>query len=178
MITIKETRGLIGYCGAYCGECGILKGRIIAIVARDLKELIESYHYPDWLPKFGGIDFNFEEFQKGLDYFTREKSGCYTQVPCKEGCGVPGCKMKECAKKKEIEYCFECGEFPCPTAKEHCLQFGEESYHAMIIEHEEFRKLGIDAWTKAHQQRAEKGYCSSTRKYYTKAKSESVESDH
>jgi len=86
--------------------------------------------------------------------------------------------MKECAKKRGIENCFECRDFPCSTAKEHCLQFGEESYYDMMRKYEEFRKLGVDAWMQARQQRAEKGYCSSTRKYYTKSKSELVESAH
>jgi len=170
MTCANETRGLLGYCGTYCGACGIYKGRTITIVAKDLKELIESYHYPDWVPKFGGIDFDFQEFQKGMDYFTRETSGCYSQVPCKEGCGMPGCKMKECAKKRGIEYCFKCNDFPCPTAKEHCIPFGEESYRTMIIEYEKFKNFGVDAWVKSLIQKAERGYCDSTRKYYTKAK--------
>jgi len=46
-------------------------------VADDLKVLIEAHGYPEWVPKFGGIDFNFEEFQKGLLFFTKEGSGCY-----------------------------------------------------------------------------------------------------
>ena len=73
MVPINEAKGLVGYCGIYCGGCGMYKGRTIAMVAKDLKELIESYNYPDWVPKFGGIDFDFEEFQKGLDYLTREE---------------------------------------------------------------------------------------------------------
>lgn len=167
-MNVTELKKLIGYCGIYCGGCGMYNGRIIAMVARDFKELMESYSYPDWVPKFGGIDFNFEEFQKGLDYFTRENSGCYSQVPCKEGCGMPECEIKECAKRKGVEYCFECNDFPC----EHFSQFGEEWRLAMIEEHERFKKLGMDGWVKRLIQKAEKGYCESTRKYYTKAKVE------
>jgi hypothetical protein len=36
------------------------------------------------------------------------------------------------------------------------LQFGEESYHAMVMEYEQFRKLGMDAWTKAHSKKLRK----------------------
>ena len=166
-MAIRKT-DLIAYCGIYCGGCGIYKGRVITIVAKDLKELIESYSYPDWVPKFGRIDFNFEEFRKGLDYLTKRDSGCYTQVPCKEGCGCPECKIKECAKERKIELCFECKDFPC----EHFSQFGEDWRIAMVKEQERFKKLGIKEWIEVQIQRAEKGYCNSTRKYYTKTKSE------
>jgi len=168
MTDINEAKKLIGYCGIYCGKCGMYKGRIIAKVADDLKELIGTHGYPEWVPKFGGIDFKFAEFQKGLAYFTKESSGCYCQEPCKAGGGVPGCKIKECAKEKGIEICFQCDKFPCKT-----LSKFFKNHPDYFKECERFKKLGMEEWLKLQIQEAEEGYCQVNRKYYTKPKPKS-----
>jgi len=94
MTDIDKVKKLIGYCGAFCGACGMYEGIIISKVAKELKELIEAHGYPNWVSQYGGIDYNFIEFQKGLDYFTKENSGCYCQVACKEGGGAPSSLRK------------------------------------------------------------------------------------
>lgn len=165
---IENAKTLISYCGLFCGSCGIYKGRIIAMLAKDLKELIEAYNYPEWVPEYGGIDFNFNEFLKGLEYFIKDNSKCYGQVSCIKGCGMPGCKIKECAKKRSVELCFECDDFPC----DNFLQFGKEWRTIMTKEHDILKKLGKDEWIKMHIQQAEKGYCNATKKYYSKGKVE------
>ena len=162
---IYEAKKLIGYCGIYCGGCGIFKGRIISMIANDLEELIKAYKYPEWVPEFGGIDFNFMEFQKGLAYFKKENSGCYCQEPCKDGGGVPGCEIKKCAENREVEICFQCSDYPCKFV----LQF-LKTHPENAEECERFKKLGMDEWIRTQIQEAEKGYCQATRKYYTRAK--------
>jgi hypothetical protein len=43
-----------------------------------------------------------------------EKCPKFLKGQC-SGCGEnPVCKMPGCAKKKGVEFCFECPEFPCP----------------------------------------------------------------
>lgn len=168
MENTTEIKKLVGYCGIYCGGCGMYKGRIIAKVADDLKELIEAHKYPEWVPKFGGIDFKFGEFQKGLAYFTKEESGCYCQEPCKEGGGVPGCEIRECAKKHGVEICFRCNDYPC----RYLFQFLRK--HLEIAEeYERFKRLSMEEWIKTQVKKAEKGYCQATRKFYTKPKAKS-----
>ena len=134
----SEEWGLVGYCGLYCGECHTYRGRIITTLARDLKELIEAGNHPEWVPKFGGIDFDYGEFLKGLTYYTREDSGCFNSNPCKGGCEVPGCPIKYCAKERG-EVCFECDEFPC----KHFSRF-LEAHPDIIKECEEYKRLGRD----------------------------------
>lgn len=156
---------LVAYCGLNCGECGTYKGKFFRMLARELKELIKAYHHLDWVPKFGGIDFDYEEFLKGLTYYTKLESGCFNENPCKGGCQVPGCMIKPCAKEKGVEICFECDEFPC----KHFSKF-LESHPEIIKENEEFKRLGKDEWLRKHLQRMERGYCRATNKYYTTAK--------
>ncbi len=166
MMDINEAKKLVTYCGGFCGGCAIYKGRIITKIAEDLKELVDSSNYVDWLPKYGGVDFNFTEFQKGLAYFTKENSGCYCQAPCKEGGGAP-CKIRPCAKEKGVEICYQCKDFLC----EHFAWLKHE-HPRMLEDCERFKKLGFDGWLKFHIERAEKGYANGTLKYYTPAKKE------
>lgn len=163
---VAEARKLTGYCGLFCGESGLYKGRIMADVASDLKELMEAHTLTqDWLSKFFGIDFNFDEFRKGLDYFANENSDCYPKVPCKGGCGAP-CRIKDCAEKRGIEICFECSEFPCKRFS----RFEDKERLEIIEECERFKELGMAQWLKSKMCEAKKGYCRATRKYYSKAK--------
>ncbi len=76
--------------------------------------------------------------------------------------------MRECAKKKGIEICFECSEFPCKNLS----QFEEKEQLGILKEYENFKKLGMEEWIKIQIQKAEKGYCEATKKYYTKAMTE------
>jgi len=167
MTDVFEVKKLIGYCGIYCGGCGMYKGRIITKVADDLKELVEAYGYPEWVPEFGRIDFDFQEFQKGLAYFTKKNSGCYCQKSCKDGGGLPGCEIKKCAEERGVEICFQCDDYPC----EHIYQFLKR-HPEIAKEYERFKKLGLEEWMKTQVEKASKGYCQHTRKYYTSARIE------
>jgi hypothetical protein len=167
MVDINKAKKLIGYCGEYCGECGMYKGRIYAMVAQEFLEIIKAAGYPDWLPKVVKLDFNFEEFLKGIEYFSKEDNiGPYCQKPCKEGGGAP-CKIRPCAKERRIEICFECEDFPC----EH-FSWMLEKHPDRLEDYERFKKLGLEGWIRFHVERAEKGYASATRRYYAKAKKE------
>jgi hypothetical protein len=86
MADINEAKKLIGYCGIYCGSCGMYGGRIYAKIAQEFLEVIQAAGYPDELtinPKGVKQDFNFDEFLNGLKYFSNEDSGAYCQKPCK-----------------------------------------------------------------------------------------------
>ena len=72
----------------------------MTVLAGDLKELIEAMEHPRWVPEFGGVDFDYDEFMRGLAYYAREGSGCYNPEPCKGGCGVPGCAIDDCAEER------------------------------------------------------------------------------
>lgn len=156
---------LVGFCGLFCGECGTYRGKPFIILARDLKELIEAHGHPNWVSRFGGVNFDYSEFLKGLTYYTRLKSGCFNTEPCRGGCGVPGCTIDTCVKEKGVEVCFDCKAFPCQQ-----LSWVIEQHPDLLEEYKEYQRLGRDTWLKRHLQRMKKGYCFNTKKYYTKAK--------
>ncbi|MCK4251669.1 DUF3795 domain-containing protein [candidate division WOR-3 bacterium] len=165
MVDINEAKKLINYCGGFCGQCGMYKGRIYAKVAQEFLEIVKA-GYSDWLPKFVKLDFNFNEFLKGVEYFSKKETGPYCQKPCKEGGGAP-CKIRPCAKERGIEICFECKEFPCEK-----FSWVLKKHPDKLEDYKRYKKLGLDGLIKFYLERAEKGYASGTRKYYaiTKAK--------
>jgi hypothetical protein len=168
-VDIKEAKKLIGYCGIYCGSCGMLRGRIYTKMAQEFLEVIKAASYPDELTinkKSDKPDFDFNEFLKGLEYLSKENSGAYCQESCKQGGGV-NCKYRVCAKVREIEICYECEDYPC----EHFSSTFEKSPEK-LKDYQRFKKLGLEGWIRFHAERAEKGYSNATRKYYNQAKKE------
>ena len=169
MIDINEAKKLIGYCGIYCGTCGMYKGRIYAKIAQEFLEVIKAAGYPEELtinPKGIKPDFDFHEFLKGVEYFSKEDSGAYCQVPCKQGGGVL-CKNRDCAKEKGLEICYECKDFPCELFSETIEKCPEK-----LKDYERFKKLGLEGWIQFYTEKAKKGFANATQKYYTLAKKE------
>ena len=138
-------------------------------MAQDFLEVINAAGYPAELtinPQGVHPDFDFNEFLKGVEYFSKENSGAYCQVPCKQGGGV-ACKHRPCARERGVEICYACNDFPC----EHFSRT-LETYPEKRKEYERFKKLGFKEWIRFHAERAEKGYANATRKYYTQTRKE------
>ena len=98
-----------------------------------------------------------------VEWFRKERNETVKpeQVSC-EGCrGLlgrhwsPDCKMMLCAKKRGLQYCFQCEEFPCTIVSE----FSSDGilHHKRTVENSKrMREIGIEAWI-ADQKR--KGQC-------------------
>jgi hypothetical protein len=138
----------------------------LTALAGDLKKLIKAMEHPRWVPEFWGVDFDYDEFMRGLAYYAREGSGCYIPEPCKGGCGVPGCAIDNCAEERGVEICFECEGFPCER-----FSWFLERHTEVLEEREEFMRLGREEWLRRHAREEEKGYCRATEKYYSRARS-------
>ena len=161
MADIDGQKDLVGYCGAYCGECGMYKGRIYAKVAKDFLEILRASDYADWLPKFVKLNFNFNDFMKGVEFFSKKNAESYCQEPCKQGGGAPR-EIRPCARKRGIEICYECQDFPCKH-----LDWILEKYPERMEDYERFKKLGLKGWVRFHAKEAKQGYTHTTKKYYT-----------
>lgn len=157
---------LVGFCGAHCGNCGMFRGRAIAQVAADFKELIAAHGSPNWVANYEGLGFSFDDFQKGVDFFCDEGAWSYCQVPCREGGGAPCCKIRSCGNEKGVRICFECPEYPCELIS----SLSEKNPRA-IEEEKRFRSLGMEKWLELKEEMSKNGYARATGKYYTKARS-------
>lgn len=72
---------------------------------------------------------------------------CYTKKPC-EGClksdrGKPEhcrkCKIKDCVKDKDLNYCYECSDYPCKLIKNLEKSYNKR-YQASLMENSEVVK--------------------------------------
>jgi hypothetical protein len=99
----------IAFCGLDCDSCFNYKGEI-ADMARDLRKKLRE-------EKFDRVSVGLSKYFKELTNYQQ----CYTvlgamvRLRCKRGCrtggGNPGCKVRTCCQRKNIEGCWECGEF-------------------------------------------------------------------
>lgn len=112
-IGIEKIKRQLGPCGIYCGKCyafsdGAIKHHSSELLkalgnfepyARRFVALLEE-------PVFG----KYPDFKEMLAYFTN--GGC---KGCRnDDCKLfKGCRVKECARDKAVDFCFQCPEFPC-----------------------------------------------------------------
>jgi hypothetical protein len=126
---------LISVCGLNCVKC----------------DVYQAGHGDEKL-----LDEIVEWFRKERDEAVKPE-----QIKC-EGCKdslevhwSPECKMMLCAKKRGLQYCFQCEDFPCTIVSE----FSSDgiSHHKRTVENLKIMKeIGIEAWI-AEQKR--KGQC-------------------
>lgn len=109
---------LIGVCGLFCPACGVFIG---------------THEEPERLKK---ITARFKA--------SPEDAKCYG---CRSGqrfvfCKT--CKMSECAKTKHIDFCHECGEYPC----EHLKEFQKAMPHRLELWNFQARikEAGYEEW--------------------------------
>jgi hypothetical protein len=109
---MNDSSNLIAYCGLYCSDCFIYRGKI-ADLARDLRKELRKSKFD----RFAGMIGKFFGQYKNYDT-TYELLGMMVRLRCKRTCrsggGPPTCKVRNCCIKKEITGCWDCDEF------EHC----------------------------------------------------------
>ncbi|TET64943.1 DUF3795 domain-containing protein [Candidatus Bathyarchaeota archaeon] len=133
MIAENSEQWAISVCGLNCAKCDIYR----------------AFH-------------GDEKLRDGIvEWFKKERNETVKpeQIRC-EGCRgpfdvhwSPECKMMLCAKKKGLEYCFKCEDFPCGNVNE----FSSDglSHHKRTIENlNRMKKIGVEAWIE--EQKAKK----------------------
>jgi len=148
---------LVTYCGGFCGTCARSPGYTAFRQAAALVgELVDAHGFRHWLPKTG-IQFDFAEFRKGLDFFADPHSWLVCRSTCRGGSGgPPGCP-RECCRKRGLEVCFECSEFPCAELKGN-TRIADRARG--------YRKLGRQKWIRSQSSLAAAGFEGHTGKYY------------
>ena len=70
---------------------------------------------------------------------------------CRTGGGPPDCKIRQCAKQKNIEVCTQCKEYPCKL-----IQALAEHYPTIIQDGKHLQKIGLEKWVKEQEERAKR----------------------
>ena len=101
-----------------------------------------------------------------IEWFRKERNETVKpgQIKC-EGCRgpfdthwSPECKMMLCAKKKGLQHCFRCKEFPCINVNE--FSSDGTSHHRRTIENSKrMKEIGIEAWIKEQERKGKSVFC-------------------
>ncbi len=121
----EEERALIAPCGLYCGACALFKAR------KDKEFRIK-------LAQERGIPVE----QLFLCAGCRPMKG-----RVKAAGGQPICDTYACVKKKGVEYCYQCDEFPCLKLAP-CADKADKPHNTKVYNLVLLQKLGIDEWLK------------------------------
>jgi len=139
----QRERRFVGICGIYCGACALGNGEMAA-AAKNLRRFVDAY---DYLQKICG-ELNWPEFMKVLHFLA--DGSC---PGCGAGGGNPFCKVRNCAKEKNVSLCEECSEFPCQR-----IYGFQQTYPFAVTSLQRRKEVGIEEWLKQEQEKAAKGH--------------------
>jgi len=104
-------RARIAPCGLSCGQCVAYADGPVRSAAGDLAAGLGDNFAP-YAARFEPMNPVFKEyegFRQLLDFLAGGTcTGCR-----KEGCLFQACKVPGCAAEHQVDYCFQCAEFPC-----------------------------------------------------------------
>ncbi len=106
----KEILKKIAPCGLPCYKCvGFGDGKI-KYHSQQLMELLNNFDkYAEKFSNFMPVYKKYPDFKEMLNLFTQ--GNC---EGCREGvCKFQGCGVAPCIKEKDVDFCYECGSFPC-----------------------------------------------------------------
>jgi hypothetical protein len=103
-----------------------------------------------------GDDKDKESFETFWEYLS-DLSETETKSFCKDGfeCGNPECKIRLCAREKNVEICIECKEYPCKNFEDLKGDMGED-YELLRKDLEDLKKIGIQKWIEKKEQKKKK----------------------
>ena len=151
-MTTEHIKSSIAPCGLSCEKCFAHVDGDIRRYSSKLKEKLGNFE--NYAKRFETlldepIFKKYPDFKEMLDYFASENcKGCRNEQ-CKlfKGCGVRGCHQE-----KQIDFCYQCDEFPCDRTNfdenlqkvwvrinEIIQKEGIENYHEKTIMHPRYK---------------------------------------
>ena len=136
-------KGLICYCGLYCGNCPV-KAKVHP-AATALRDELNAAGFGEVIHNIPGGD-GFWEFLEGM----AESGIC---VSCRDGSGDPTCAVRMCAQTKGVDMCALCKFYPCGL-----FNTFAKGHSYIIKDNDLLREKGMDAWEKMQDGRRARGY--------------------
>jgi len=119
------------YCGLYCENCAVKVK--VEPAAKVLYEEMSKLGFEEIMPFFPDGE-KFWSFLKGMSV----DGVC---ISCKAGSGNPACKIRLCAKERNVEMCALC-----------------ESYPTLNHDNSILREKGWESWGKLQDERQVGGF--------------------
>ena len=105
------TKARLAPCGLICGNCVAFADGPVQQLSSGLKARLGE-NFAQYAERFEGMNpvfAHYPAFAELLDFLASGScTGCREQ-----GCLFQACKVAECIREQGVDYCFECGEFPC-----------------------------------------------------------------
>jgi len=131
------------YCGLYCENCAV-KAKVEP-AAKVLYEEMKKAGFEEIINLISGSD-GFWSFLKSM----AEQGIC---VSCKEGSGNPGCKVRICAKEKNVEMCALCNSYPCELFAGFFAGYPMLKHDNSVL-----REKGWEEWSKLQDEHRSRGF--------------------
>lgn len=129
----------LGYCGLFCEKCFAYDKGPIRFCAEQLKNNLGAFD--NYAKRFVSlleepVFDKYPGFKEVLDLLSKGScQGCR-----KQECQLfKDCKVKQCCKTKEVDYCYECTDFPCSNTG-----FDENLYQRWLTIHHKIREVGLE----------------------------------
>jgi len=140
-MTNEKILNALAPCGLSCEKCFAHESGDIRKHSLNLKEKLGNFDiYAKRFETLLGdpIFKKYPDFKIMLDYFAAENCKGCRKENCKlfENCGV-----RSCHQQKEIDFCFQCDEFPCDKTN-----FDEHLQKRWVKLNERIREIGIERY--------------------------------
>jgi hypothetical protein len=125
-------------CGLNCGKCQAYEEGEIRKHATELKKLLGSFDsYAVRFSKFLPVFKNYSAFKELLNHFS--SANC---KGCRQGdCKYPNCGVASCYKEKNLDFCFQCKEFPCSKTN-----FDSDLHARWLAMNSCMKEIGVEAY--------------------------------
>ena len=138
-MTSDHILNALGPCGLNCEKCFAHVDGDIRKLSLKLKEKLGNFDvYAKRFETLIGdpIFTKYPDFKLMLDYFTKGIcTGCRNEI-CEH---YKDCGVKSCHQQKNVDFCFQCDEFPCNKTN-----FDEHLHKRWIKLNERIREIGIE----------------------------------
>ena len=114
----NQVREILAPCGLNCKKCVAYTQGDIAETSQLLVDLLGNFDsYAERYSRFYPVYRDYPAFKTFLEHLSNPQcEGCRNGHCLYEGCEVGNCEKVESG---ELDYCFECNEFPCEHPQFH-----------------------------------------------------------
>jgi hypothetical protein len=140
-LKIEFIKTRLSPCGLHCGKCFAFSEGKICRLSNDLKDNLGDFdvfaaRFVDLLNE--PLFLKYPEFKEMLNYFASGVcKGCR-----KEKCVLfKNCNVRECSENKQVDFCFQCPEFPCNDTG-----FDENLQNRWKLANTKMKEYGVEAY--------------------------------
>jgi hypothetical protein len=146
---MPESDDSTSYCGLYCPGCEIHQGKVTERV-EGLKRILTSYKIggrQDSLSEEEPAFKHYDKFEQVLEGIKGTFGSC---VGCRNGGGIPDCKVRSCATDRGYQTCLDC------IKMESCSELKSRSWALPALR--KIRDEGYASWLKTKREMVEAGW--------------------